>query len=30
MFYVKRTTKELLDQLQVVCTWQHAIDFLAL
>ena len=29
-FYAKRKTKELLDQLQVVCTRPHAIDFLAL
>ena len=28
--YVKRKTKELLDQLQVVCTGHHAINFLAL
>ena len=29
-FYVKRKTKELLDQIQVVCTGHHAIDLLAL
>ena len=29
-FYVKRKTKELLDQLQVVCTGRHAIDLLAI
>ena len=29
-FYMKRTTKELLDQLQVVCSGHHTIDFLAL
>ena len=29
-FYAKRKTKELLDQLQVVCTGHHAIDLLAL
>ena len=29
-FYAKRKTKELLDQLQVVCTGYHAIDLLAL
>ena len=29
-FYAKRISKELLDQLQVVCTGNHAIDFLAL
>ena len=29
-FYAKRITKELLDQLQVVCTGNHAIDLLAL
>ena len=27
---MKRTTKELLDQIQVVCTGYHAINFLAL
>ena len=29
-FYVKRKTKELLDQLQVFYTGHHAIDLLAL
>ena len=29
-FYAKRTTKELLDQLQIICTGHHAINFLAL
>ena len=29
-FYAKRMTKELLDQLQVVCTRHHTINFLAL
>ena len=29
-FYVKRKTKEFLDQLQVVCLGHHAINFLAL
>ena len=29
-FYVNRKTKEMLDQLQVVCTGHHAIDVLAL
>ena len=29
-FYTKRTTKELLDQLKVICTGHHAIEFLAL
>ena len=29
-FYVKRTTKELLDQIQVVCTGNYAIYFLAI
>ena len=29
-FYVNRKTKELMDQLQVVCTGQHTIDLLAL
>ena len=29
-FYAKRKTKELLDQLQVVCIGHHAIDLLAL
>ena len=29
-FYAKRKTKELLDQLQVVCTGNQAINFLAL
>ena len=29
-FYVKRTTRELLEQIQVVCTGHHTIDFLAL
>ena len=29
-FYAKRMTKEMLDQLQVVCTGHHAIDLLAL
>ena len=28
-FYVKRTTKELLDQLQVVCMGNHKIELLA-
>ena len=30
MFYTKRTTKELLDQLQVVHTGHHAINLLVL
>ena len=30
IFYVKRISKELLDQLQVFCMGHHAIDFLAL
>ena len=29
-FYAKWKTKELLDQLQVVCTGHHAIDVLAI
>ena len=29
-FYTKRKTKELLDQIQVVCTGHHTIDLLAL
>ena len=29
-FYVERTSKELMDQLQVVCTGHHAIDLMAL
>ena len=29
-FYAKRMTKELLEQLQVVCTGHHTIDLLAL
>ena len=29
-FYAKRKTKELLDQLQVVCTGHHAINWLSL
>ena len=29
-FYTKRKTKELLDQLQVVCTGHHAMELLAL
>ena len=29
-FYTKRISKELLDQLQVVCMGHHTIDFLAL
>ena len=29
-FYAKRKTKELLDQLQVVCAGHHAIDLLAI
>ena len=29
-FYTKRTTKELLDQLQVVCTGHHTIGLLKL
>ena len=29
-FYAKRVTKELIDQLQVVCMGHHAINFLAL
>ena len=29
-FYANRTTKELLEQLQVVCTGHHAIDSLSL
>ena len=29
-FYVKRITKEMLDQIQVVCMGHHAIDFLEL
>ena len=29
-FYAKRISKELLDQLQVVCMGHHTIDFLAL
>ena len=29
-FYAKRTIKDLLEQIQVVCTWHHAIDFMAL
>ena len=29
-FYVKRKTKELMDQLQFVCTGHHGIDLLAL
>ena len=29
-FYAKRTTKELLYQLQVVCTGHHTINLLAL
>ena len=29
-FYVKRKTKELLEQLQVVCTGHHTLDLLAL
>ena len=28
--YAKRKTKELLDQLELVCTGHHAIDLLAL
>ena len=28
-FYAKRTTKELLDQIQVVCTGHHTINLLA-
>ena len=30
MFYEKRKTKELLEQLQVVCTGHHAIDLMAI
>ena len=29
-FYAKKTTKELLDQIQVVCTGHHTIDLLTL
>ena len=29
-FYAKRITKELLDQLQFICTGHHTIDLLAL
>ena len=29
-FYAKQKTKELLDQIQVVCTGHHAIDLLSL
>ena len=29
-FYAKQKTKELLDQLQVVCTGHHTIEFLDL
>ena len=30
MFYVKRKTKELMEQIQVVCTGHHAIYLIAL